>query len=263
MINILICIIIVITIILVLYILLPISNTNKLIPGVNKNTHFTNVITKKIYMSYKTKNIPDYIIPTWMKLNPTYDVVLYDNMDCINFLRTYYDQKYVDIFNYIKDGPIKADFWRMCILYKFGGVYTDIDIKPMIPIKDFIETDVTFLTCLSAVGLHESNPHFIISNEPGNIVLKYCINTYIEKYDNKDKYSYWGWSVTAMMRKAINKHFGYVIKEEGVYTDMDGYKYQFLQEVAPSYKSIKDHYCEYKNKIILYNRYDNYNDHSF
>ncbi len=250
--------IIVITIILVLYIY-------------NKNEHFMNNITKKIYMSYKTKNIPDYIIPTWMKLNPTYDVVLYDNMDCVNFLRTYYDQKYVDIFNYIKDGPIKADSWRMCILYKFGGIYTDIDIKPIIPIKDFIEKDVIFLTCLSSYGIIgirdfigiTLNPHFIISNEPGNIVLKYCIDMYIDKYDNKDKYSYWDWSITGIMRQAVDKHFGYKITKEGVYTDKNGYKYQFLQEVRPLFQNDKKHYCKYDNKIILYNRYDDYTDHSF
>ncbi len=242
--------IIVIIIILVLYIL-------------NKTEHFTNNIMKKIYMSYKNKNIPDYIIPTWRELNPTYDVILYDNMDCVNFLRTYYDQKYVDIFNYIKDGPIKADFWRVCILYKFGGVYTDIDIKPMIPIKDFIENDVIFLTCLSAYNIFSSNPHFIISTEPKNIVLKKCIDMYIKKYDNKDKYSYWDWSITGIMRKALDEHFGYIITKEGVYTDRDGYKYQFLQETMPFLKSDKHHYCEYNDKIILYNRYDEYTDHNF
>ena len=35
-------------------------------------------IPKTIYLCYKHKQIPDYIIPTWQKLNPNYKIILYD-----------------------------------------------------------------------------------------------------------------------------------------------------------------------------------------
>lgn len=243
--------------------------------------YFTDYIPKTIYLSYKTKNIPDYIIPTWKKLNPNYDVRIYDNDDCIAFLKTYYkDPIYVDIFNYIKNGPIKADFWRICILNKFGGVYSDIDVKPVTPISEFMEEDVTFLTCLShnSTLKNNVNPHFIIStaNHP---VLQKCIEIYLTKYKNKDtvdgKYSYWGWSIVYIMRDAINMIFDKTLKE-GIEYDKNNNKYQFLQEIMPTplnmpdlfylmnkIKGDKDHHCVYKNKIILYNRYEAYNNHGF
>ena len=93
----------------------------------------SNKIPKVIYICYKTKNIPEYIIPNWKKLNPDYKIKLYDNQDCIDFLEKEFGSEYVDTFNYIKDGPIKADFWRCCIIYKYGGIYADIDIKPVKP----------------------------------------------------------------------------------------------------------------------------------
>ena len=238
--------------------------------------HFT-PFPKTIYLSYKTKNIPDYIIPTWKKLNPDYDVRLYDNDNCITFLKTYYkDPIYVDIFNYIKDGPIKADFWRVCILNKFGGVYSDIDVKPIVPINEFMEKDITFLTCLSHIKKQRNsvNPHFIISI-PNHPVLQKCINTYITKYKNKDTYSYWNWSIVNIMRDAINIIFDDKIME-GIRYDKDNHKYQFLQEIMPTPFNIPDffylmnklkgdteHNCVYKNKVILYNRYETYNNHSF
>ncbi len=243
-------------------------------------SNFTNTnifIPKNIYLSYKTKNIPDYIIPTWKKLNPEYNIVLYDNNDCINFLETYYkDPIYVDIFNYIKDGPIKADFWRVCILNKFGGVYSDIDVKPLVPINEFMEEGVSFLTCLSYIKLKKNNinPHFIIST-PNHPVLQKCIDTYITKYKNKDKYNYWKWSIVYIMTYAINMIFNEKIKE-GIIYDKNNNKYQFLQEIMPTPFNIpdffylmnklngdKEHNCVYKDKIILYNRYEDYNNHGF
>lgn len=243
-------------------------------------SNFTNInifIPKNIYLSYKTKNIPDYIIPTWKKLNPEYNIVLYDNNDCIKFLETYYkDPIYVDIFNYIKDGPIKADFWRVCILNKFGGVYSDIDVKPLVPINEFMEDGVTFLTCLSHYKYRKNllNPHFIIST-PNHPILQKCIDTYITKYKNKDKYSYWKWSIVYIMTYAINMIFNEKINE-GIIYDKDNNKYQFLQEKMPTLlnmpdifyipstlNSNKEHNCVYKNKIILYNRYEDYDNHGF
>lgn len=40
-------------------------------------------------------------------------------------------KSFFNLYNQIKVGAIKADFWRVCILYKYGGVYSDIDIKPV------------------------------------------------------------------------------------------------------------------------------------
>jgi mannosyltransferase OCH1-like enzyme len=238
---------------------------------------FTQPIPKTIYLSYKTKDIPDYIIPTWKKLNPNYDVKVYDNNDCIAFLKAYYnDPIYVDIFNYIKDGPIKADYWRVCILNKFGGVYSDIDVKPMVPINEFLEEGVTFLTCLSHITALKNNvnPHLIIT-VPNHPVLQKCIDIYLTKYKNNDKYSYWGWSIVNIMRDAINMIFDKKISE-GIEYDKDNNKYQFLQEIMPTpfnmpdlfyimnkIKGNKDHHCVYKGKVILYNRYEDYTDHGF
>ena len=218
---------------------------NKIIP--NK------IIPKIIHLCYKTKDIPPFIIKKWNKLNPNYKVILYDNNDCIKFLYKYFGQKYVDIFNYIKDGPIKADFWRVCILYIYGGVYCDIDVEPLAPIKSFMEKDVDFLTCAS---MHENsmNPHLIISVS-GHCILKKCIDRYVEYYDKKNEYSYWGWSIVSVMSHSVSQLYGQHINDEGIYI-IKNTRCQFIKEIND-----KDHYnihCIYKNQRILNNRYKNY-----
>lgn len=145
---------------------------------------------KVIYLCNKTLDKMDIMAKKWKGLNPDYEIVLYDNAMCEKFLLDNYGQLYKDIFDFLKDGPIKADFWRICILYKYGGVYSDIDSLPLVPLKDFIENDIDFVTC-SSYDSGNFNPNFIISNA-NNIILKQVIDWYINNYNNKKPYDYWG-----------------------------------------------------------------------
>ena len=249
------------------------------IMNINKNID----IPKKIFLCYKTKNVPQEIKKRWMDLNPDYEVILYDNNDCINFLRTYFNQEYVDIFNFLKDGPIKADFWRVCILYIFGGVYCDIDVKPLLPIKDFMEDGVNFLTC-SSIAFDDLNPHIIIC-PPKHKILEDCIKIYLEKHRNGDEYGYWEWSIVKIMVKVMKMHvdkknlmFGF---PEGIVFDKNNNKIQFLKEVSDkNYLYVNSEiydtdntqtkegkmylsniYCKYGDKKVLYNRSEVYDPH--
>ena len=222
-----------------------------------------NGIPKVIYLSYKTKDIPSYVIPNWKKLYPDYEVKLYDNQDCINFLQTEYNSELVDIFNYIKDGPIKSDFWRVCILYKYGGIYSDIDVEPLININEIVEKDITFVSCISAIK-KQYNPHFIASI-PQHEVLKKCIDKYIEMYRNKYPYSYWKWSICPIIETILNNKFGKFLDDDDIYIDKENKKYQMFKEVFPSSTTTKDHYCKYKDIRVLNNRYKTYDaeNHTF
>ena len=214
-------------------------------------------IPKVIYLSYKNKNIPDYIINNWKKLYPDYEVKLYDNNDCIEFLKNNFGNegdKYVDIFNYIKDGPIKADFWRVCVLYKNGGIYSDIDVEPLVNVNEIIDKDTSFFTSTS-FNKDSLNPHFIVSPKE-HIVLKKCIDKYLEMYKNKIEYSYWGWSIVTIMKEVFFEIFKKYLNTDGVYF-ADNKKYQMLKEVLPEGKT-ENVYCEYQGKRILNNRYNEY-----
>ncbi len=270
--------VILIIILIILGLCFLLYNTKIISAVFNKTEKFDNniLIPKTIYLSYKTKEIPDYIIPNWKKLYPDYDVKLYDNNDCIEFFKKEFDQTYVDIFNFIKDGPIKADFWRVCILYKYGGIYSDIDVEPLVNINNIIYSDTTFITCLSASSNEDINPHFIVS-EPEHKVLKMCIDKYLEMFKENKKYSYWGWSIVGIMKEALYNIFDEYITEDGIYFDKGNNKYQFLKEVFkwPDFtfdfkniwKRIKcdtfGMYCKYNNIKVLNNKYDDYIDHEF
>ena len=97
------------------------------------------MIPKVIYMCHKNLDKIKIYSQNWKKLNPNYEIKLYDDEMCKKFLLEEYSQLYLDIFNYLEDGPIKADFWRVCILYKYGGLYADADIEPLVSLSKYID----------------------------------------------------------------------------------------------------------------------------
>jgi hypothetical protein len=216
---------------------------------------------KTIYFCNKTLDKMEQYSNNWKRLNPEYEIKLYDNEMCEKFLLEEYGELHRDIFNFLQDGPIKADFWRICILYTYGGVYSDIDNQPFIPIDNFIEKDVDFVTCSSYWQEMQINfnPNFIISNK-GNIILKKCIVWYMYHYKIKKPYSYWGWSIMKVFSDML--HLKNYNKNDGIYY-LDNMKIQILKECPGDHHY--DAHNVYKNQRIFNNRYISwdFNSHSF
>lgn len=212
------------------------------------------MIPKVIYMCHKEMKFIEKYSENWKRLNPDYEIKLYDDESCIQFLRDSFSQKYVDIFNYLKDGPIKGDFWRICILYKYGGIYVDADINPLIPLDDYIDDTDEFVTCISRNFRREKhafqlNPHFIKSPKENNI-LKKTIDKYLNKFDKKERYDYWKWSICNLLTIPC-------ILKKGPHTAViENVKYKFIYERSKNE-------CIYDNKVVFKNRYDTYKNHKF
>ena len=228
-------------------------------------------IPKNIYICFKHKHLPPKVIANWKKLNPDFNVFLFDDNDCIRFLTEYYGPRFAYIFDSIPDGAIKSDFWRVCVLYKMGGVYADADIEPLISISQFVQPGIHMLTSHSMWGPKVNvgsgpdalNPHFIIA-EAGSPVLKKCIDSYLQLSSTNTMYNYWLWSITGIMAAALRDvTMKNVInsKPTEVITD-DGLKLQFLHEHGPGGETIAGESslvgCYYDGIEVLKNRYDDY-----
>jgi len=237
---------------IILTIYLQIRDKNELF---YEHFEMSDEIPKIIYLTSKTKDIPGFVIPNWKKIYPNYQIKLYDNNDCINFLGKEYGVEHIDIFNHIKDGPIKADFWRVCILYKYGGIYSDIDSEPLVNMEKILEKNTTFMTSTSNT-ISNFNPQFIVS-KANHIILKKCIDKYIEMYRKNKEYTYWGWSIVNVMKDVFKEHLGYNLTKDGIYLDKENNKYQMLNEIVPN-NNIKNAYCEYKGVKVLNIRYSLY-----
>ena len=234
--------------------------------------NFNNVsIPKTIYMCYKNLEDIEKYSKNWKVLNPEWDIELYDDKRCKDFLLKEYSQLYVDIFDYIKHGPIKADFWRVCIINKYGGLYVDADIEPLVSLSEYIDDDDDFVTCISSawdksnleVGFHinQFNPHFILTHK-NNEILQNCIDKYIFMYEKgydpppllfapvSRK-----WSIVEILK--IDKLNNIEKKSQIIYDNNT--KYKFILE-----KWNNIYVNEYNGKIVFNSRYKNYHkNHAF
>ena len=215
-----------------------------------------NKTNKTIYMCYKTLSVIEYHSKNWKILNPDWNIKLYDDSLCEQFLLKEYGSLHADIFNFIPDGPIKSDFWRVCIINKYGGLYVDADIEPIAALSQYIEPDDYFVTCISQLSpSHHMNPHIIFSYK-NNEILETCINIYIDFFNKKRIYSYWGWSIVHIFN-SLSIFQTNILKKGSQIITINNKKYKFLQEEPGGQQ------CRYKGSIVLNNRYKNYKNHEF
>ena len=96
-------------------------------------------IPKVIYQTYIDKSkIPPKVYKNIKDMAPFCVHKVFDDIDIINFLNTEFGSEYVNVFNSFKLGAHKADFFRYCILYLYGGVYIDIKTKLLVPLHTFV-----------------------------------------------------------------------------------------------------------------------------
>jgi hypothetical protein len=229
-------------------------NAKKLYNYDTKEVSVIYIYPKNIYFCNKTIGEHDIASANkWKELNPEYEIKLYDDEMIRTFLLHEYGTLFKDIFDYIPDGPIKSDFWRVCILYKYGGVYSDIDNVPLVKMSDFIDPSCDLITCSSYISFL-FNPNFIVSCK-GNIILKRCIEWYILKYANinKNEYKYWDWSV--MNAFTQNLHLDNYNKEAGIY-NAEHMRVQIIKEFPG--KNYEDAHNIYNNIRIFNNRQPNW-----
>lgn len=144
------------------------------------------MIEKNIYQTYFTKNLPEQVIGVIEKLknnNPDHHYYFYDDEDVYEFIRQNFDSSIITAFEKLQIGAAKADLWRYLVLYKYGGVYLDIDSSINIPIDRIVdETDKAFFS-------RERNPvsflQFCLFVCKGHPILKKTIEAVVTKiHDN-------------------------------------------------------------------------------
>lgn len=75
-------------------------------------------------------------LPSWESLNPGLRIQYHSDHD----LNTLFQDRFPDLKDAFKSMVEKADFYRYWVLYELGGFYSDIDVKCIKPINQWIAT---------------------------------------------------------------------------------------------------------------------------
>ena len=146
-----------------------------------------NRIPPVLYQTWHTKNLPPlmkHAVYELRKSNPNLKHILFDDNDCWNFIKTHFDESVQNAYQSLIPGAYKADLWRYCILYKYGGIYLDIKY---IPINNFklinLIVSNTEKWVLDIDG--ESIYNALMVLRPNNEVLKRAIDMIVENVRGK------------------------------------------------------------------------------
>lgn len=152
------------------------------------------IIPLKIFQTWYTKNLDGAMketVKSIKNLNPEFEHFLFDDNDCIEFIKTNFDEKVLNAYLMLVPGAYKADLWRYCVLYIHGGVYMDIKLLCVNDFKliNMVDQEYFVLDCL----LHPYSDDkykgvwnaFIIA-KAGNEKILNCINQIVVNVENRD-----------------------------------------------------------------------------
>lgn len=123
-----------------------------------------------------------------------WEMMLWDLQMCRNLILESDFPEFIDAFDNYKYGVQKADAIRYFILYKYGGIYSDLDVYPNMDITPMLEmyeqnTSIKAMFCMSPQDRKLSN-WFMVARPESRFFLK-CISLMSERHN----------------KTMVNKHF--------------------------------------------------------
>ena len=112
------------------------------------------------------------------KRNKKFTYNFYDDKQCSDFMGAHYPE-IKPLYDKLPLNVMKADLWRYCIIYKYGGIYADCDTILNTDISIFVKHQNKQL-----VVAPENDTHFcqwVFSAPPNSPVLKSIIDLVIQR----------------------------------------------------------------------------------
>ena len=90
-----------------------------------------------LFQTWKDRQcVPQKVLVQAQTLASSYRHIILDDLDSISFLRAHYAPAVLERYLAFKSGAHKADMLRYCLLYKYGGVYLDIETVLVQPLEN-------------------------------------------------------------------------------------------------------------------------------
>lgn len=132
------------------------------------------MIPKIIHQTWKTEEIPDNwkkAVESCKKKNDDYKYMLWTDSTMEEFIKSEYPS-YYDLYMSYKYNIQRCDVFRYFVLYKYGGIYLDMDILCKKKLDAYLKYNIV-LAKSSNVSMF-TNSFFMV--EPGNKFIKFCID---------------------------------------------------------------------------------------
>jgi hypothetical protein len=149
------------------------------------------MIPKIIWQTYKTKkdDVPPYArraMRTWTDRNPGWSHRYRSQPEVLDFIRESFGPEWLEIvLTKCPVGVMTADIWRLMILYRFGGVYADLDTECLVPIDSWLDGLADFDLILNAENAQDI-VYWTIAAAPEHPAIGHALQVIKRGFENPD-----------------------------------------------------------------------------
>jgi mannosyltransferase OCH1-like enzyme len=126
-------------------------------------TNYTDKVTLSIYTNYLFNR----------RLTPEFEYNYVSDEQCDSFVKESYPSEIYSAFSRLQIGAARADFWRILVLAKHGGIYLDIDSNFVRPPSGYLDGERTEVFVRNRKG---NITNYFIASAPGNPILLQLIS---------------------------------------------------------------------------------------
>ena len=141
------------------------------IPKIVWQTNYTNKVTLPLYINYLFNRL----------MSRDWDYRYVSTEERHKYINKYATDEQKKAFNKLTDGAAQADFWRLFVLNREGGVYMDIDAYAVWFLSSIVNShDEVFIRAKKG---HINN--YFIASKPDNDILKRALEIVVENIEQK------------------------------------------------------------------------------
>jgi len=144
----------------------------------------TPIIPKNIFQTHKSKQ---YIlgkpkleksVASWIQFKPEYKYYFYDDQACDLFMKEKMGGDIYKAYQRLPMAVMKADLWRYCVIYYYGGIYADTDAQCLMKPDLFINES---LLTVAPEQSHNFFCQWTFAAPAGSPLLKRIIDLSVER----------------------------------------------------------------------------------
>jgi predicted Zn-dependent protease/mannosyltransferase OCH1-like enzyme len=161
-----------------------------------------NPVPKRIFQYWGTDRVPDDVaalIEDWKDV-PDFEHVLLNRNRAMTMLRRQFGPRFVSAFQRARHVTEESDLLRLCLIYKFGGIYSDADDKVVGDIATLAGLGAGLVVTREPIGAIANN---ILIAPAGNPILRMALDMTFRALMARDADGAWFKSGPGMLTRAV------------------------------------------------------------
>lgn len=207
---------------------------------------------------FKEDNIPTEIKNLFKKIekeNPKYKIVYFDDNKVRKFIQDNFNMEVLNAFDNLVPGAYKADLFRYCVLYKNGGIYSDLTQQFYVPLEKIIDHDYDNLVLVrdKSFFFEPGIQINFMAAKPKLKVYRDAINQIVKNVNN----NFYGWSSLEVTGPIL---FRQILKKSNINYKLELEQGNYCTQDIKTKKKIYDMYIPNYRKLMKKKKNKRYGD---